>query len=114
MGCLLVGSTVGYFNFTLVFIINTVYLFVILQFAFNKMCIFSIWFNKALDRDKCTPYYTLCDVVFGKVKVHENNCKYIESQSCPKNSHMWLSTNSTTIVILILINLAYLMKSFGF
>jgi hypothetical protein len=91
------------YDVSFLFLLNILYLIVVFQFSISKLCLANVFYNQILGLDKCTEYYSVTDMFFGKpmTSLEERHTDCMASQD------KWFFGNRIFLISLITINCMY-------
>lgn len=88
---------------------NLLVLIIIILFFYNRMCILTIWYNKLLNLNKCTPF-TSSFIARLKNNNHNNSYYFQNNDNCYKNMFAWMSSYKYLIIILAFIDIIFYLR----
>lgn len=99
-------------RYTKLLVLNVIYLSMIAGLAFCGMCPLTIWYNKLLNNNVCTPFLWKPAERISHHRVALITSRYTsDNPNCIKNLLSWLSNQQYILVSLLVLNSAFLLKN---
>lgn len=105
-------------NIRWLMMLNILYLIIVIQFLFFRMCSFTILYNWVLNQDKCVPYHGPIGTIRRLLSGKYNNSrkwsnpvkKFDMGKQCNENTTWWIESNQITAIALLVVNVVHFVK----